>query len=144
METTMNTMPPDTAIPRDDAQQNSTASRPANRRFGRSGDDVVRWGEFQLALWMGAFTLTAVLGGFTFLYTAVTDLRVAISDLRVEMEVQHAEMRDELRADMETQLVGIRAEIANLSVEIVNLRERVIKIETRLDAATGLSNDPAA
>lgn len=130
METTMSNIHTETAFPRDDAQQESAASRPSHR-FGRPGDDVVRWGEFQLALWMGAFALTTMLGGFTFLHTAITD------------------MRDELRTEMKTQDTGIRAEIDTLKREIDNLidevigvRERVIRIETRLDTAAAPADGP--
>ena len=118
METTMSNTHPETAIPGDDARQESAASRPP-RCFGRPGDDVVRWGEFQLALWMGAFALTAMLGGFTFLYTAITD------------------MRDELQAEIGT----LRGEIDSLRDEVIEIRERVIRIETRLDTAAGPGDD---
>ncbi|MCY4361782.1 MAG: hypothetical protein OXE42_06325 [Gammaproteobacteria bacterium] len=111
METTMSNIHPDTATLGDETRQESAVSRPAARRFGRPGDDVVRWGEFQLALWMGAFTLTAILGGFTFLYTAVTDLRVA-------METQHAAIRDDLRSEMQAMHTDIRAEMQAMHTDI--------------------------
>ena len=101
METMMNDARLGATAPAAASQQD--AASPAPRRFGRSGDGVVRWAEFQLALWIGAFALTAILGGFTFLYTA-------IADLRVSMEAQHAETRKEIRAEMQAELGHIRTE----------------------------------
>ena len=52
----MKILPPDTAIPADDARQARAASHP-DRRSGHPGDDVVRWREFRLALGIGGFAL---------------------------------------------------------------------------------------
>ena len=157
METTMSNIHPDTATLGDETRQESAVSRPAARRFGRPGDDVVRWGEFQLALWMGAFTLTAILGGFTFLYTAVTDLRVAMEtqhaairdDLRSEMQAMHTDIRAEMqaehaeiRAEMQAEHAEIRAETDTLRDAVIDVRERVIRIETHLGTAAGPADAP--
>ena len=66
METTMNNIHPDTAIPAGDARQPNTATHPDVRRFGRPGDDVVRWAEFWLALWMGGLALGPFSAGLVF------------------------------------------------------------------------------
>ena len=118
METAMHTMNPDTAISRAEVAPAETA--PERQA------DVVSRGEFRLLLWMGAFALTAILGGMTVLYTGITDLRVAMEAQRAElltaMEVQRADMLDVMRS-----------EFASVRGEIADLRERVTKIETRLD-----------
>ena len=74
METTMNNIRPGTSDPAAEARLPRAASRPA----GRPGDDVVRRSEFRLALSMGAFALTVMLGCFGFMYQASADLRVAM------------------------------------------------------------------
>ena len=126
METTMHTMNPDTAMSR-------TEVAPAETAPERQAD-VVRRGEFRLLLWMGAFALTAILGGMTVLYTGITDLRVAMEAQRAElltaMEVQRADILDVVRRE----IGSLRGEIADLRSEIADLRERVVRIETRLDA----------
>ena len=153
METTLDMTLPDTTRPDDQATQADQPSRAGELARKPSADDVVRRGEFRLALWTGAFALTAILGGFAFMYqavmnlqgaiadvqVAVSDVRVDIADLRVEMEVQHNEIRNELRAEMEAQLGVVRADLGSdidsLRPDIADLRERVIRIETRLDLA---------
>ena len=128
METTMNNLHPDRAIPADAVRQNSATSRPA-RPLRRSGDDVVRWAEFRLALWMGGIALTVILSGFGFLYTAITDLR---AEIRTEMQAQRAEMQAEhaaIRSDMD----DLGTEVDDLRNDVIDVRERVIRIETRLD-----------
>ena len=104
METTMNNIRPDTSKPADDVRQHSAVSRPA----GRPGDDVVRWSEFRLALWVGGFALTAILGSQGFLYSAIMDLQ----------------------RDMHTQF-------SELSGRVHDLSERMARIETRLDMNAG-------
>ena len=127
METTMNNLHPDPAIPADDARQESAASHP-DRRSGRPGDDLVRWREFRLALWIGGFALAAILGGQGFLYSAIMglqgELHTQIGGLRIEMNTQI----NDLRADMQAQFA--------------HLRERVARIETRLDIAAAPAVDP--
>ena len=100
METTMNNTRPETTNPADDDRQQDAASR----RAGRPGDDVVRWSEFRLALWVGGFALAAILSGQGFLYTAIMDLQ----------------------RDMHTQF-------SDLSERVHEVSERVARIETRLD-----------
>ena len=99
METTMNNPHPDTTAPVDEEPQPNAAARPA-RRAGRPGDDVVRWAEFRLALWMGGFALTAILSGQGFLYSAIMDLQgeiqTQVSDLRVDMQSQFGELRERI------------------------------------------------
>ena len=152
METTLNTMLPDTTRPDDKATQANQPSRAGELTRKPPVDDVVRRGEFRLALWTGAFALTAILGGFAFMYQAImnlqgaiADVQVAVSDLRVEMEIQHNEIRNDLRAEMEAQLGVVRADIADLRESVHELSERVIRIETRLDITPGrpLSKDDA-
>lgn len=151
METTMNTMTSET-LPGDEARQAATAPHAKERTPRRLPDDAVRWREFQLALGVGAFSLTAILGGFVFLHTAITDLRVAMetqfANMRVQMEAQHAAIRDELRSEMEIQHSRIRSEMETEHEEvrtgIIDLRERVVRIETRLEVAVAPPDEPAA
>ena len=97
METTMKVMNPDTNITGSRSEQATKTPRPADTAPVLPSDDFVRRGEFRLLLWMGAFALTAVLGGMTFLYTAILDLRVAMAEehaaLRVFMAEEHAGLR---------------------------------------------------
>ena len=130
MESTMKNLPPDTAIPADDARQEHAAFHP-DRRTGRPGDDVVRWREFRLALWIGGFALAAILGGQGFLYTAIMGLQgemhAQIGGLRIEVNTQI----NDLRTDMQAQFAYVHERIHELS-------ERVARIETRLD----ITGDP--
>ncbi len=122
METTMNTMNPDRTATRAGTEQSSAPSRLEDATPERRREDVVHRGEFRLLLWMGAFALTAVLGGMTFLYTVIMDLRVAIVEehveLRVTMAEEHAQLRTDmgvqiaqLRTDMEAQIEGLRSDM---------------------------------
>ncbi len=133
METTMNNLHPDPAIPADDARQESAASHP-DRPSGRPGDDLVRWREFRLALWIGGFALAAILAGQGFLYSAIMGLQgemhAQIGGLRIEMNTQI----NDLRADMQTQFTDLREHFRELS-------ERVARIETRLDMAADPAGD---
>ena len=132
METTMNNLHPDPAIPADDARQESAASHP-DRRSGRPGDDLVRWREFRLALWIGGFALAAILGGQGFLYSA-------IMGLQGEMHTQI----NALRADMQAQFGGVQAQFTDLRDRVHELSERLARIETRLDIAAAPGGDPDA
>ena len=140
METAMHTMNPDTAMSRAEAAPAETA--PERQA------DVVSRGEFRLLLWIGAFALTAILGGMTVLYTGITDLRVAMeaqraelltameaqrSELLTAMEAQRADILDVVRSEIGGLRVEIGGEIGGLRGEIADLRERVARIETRLD-----------
>ena len=113
METTMNNLHPDTAAPVDEAPQPNTASRPA-RRAGRPGDDVVRWAEFRLALWIGGFALAVIISGQGLLFSAILDLQGDIGGLR---------------ADMQTQIGDLRTE---MQTQFGELRERIVRRETHL------------
>lgn len=127
MDTTLNTMNPETNIPDDKGKQASAAVTLAKEMVRpRPGDDVVRWGEFRLALWIGGFALAAILGGQAFLYSAIMGLQGDIGGVRTDMHTQVGS----LRADMHTQFTEVRESIHELS-------ERVARIETRLDLAAG-------
>lgn len=155
METTMNNLPPDTAIPAEDARQESPASQP-DRRAGRPDDDLVRWREFRLALWIGGFALAAILGGQGFLYAAIMGLQgemhAQIGGLRIELNTQINGLRTEmntridgLRTEMNTKIDDLRADMqaqfAQMSERIHELSERVARIETRLDIAADPAGD---
>ncbi|MDE0157461.1 MAG: hypothetical protein OXS28_17890 [Gammaproteobacteria bacterium] len=151
METTMNNLPPDTAIPAEDARQESPASQP-ERRAGRPDDDLVRWREFRLALWIGGFALAAILGGQGFLYSAIMGLQgemhAQIGGLRIEVNTQIDGLRtemntkiDDLRADMQAQFAYVHERVDELSERIHVLSERVARIETRLDIAADPASD---
>lgn len=101
-------------------------------------DDVVRRGEFQLLLWMGAFVLTSVLGGFTFLYLELADLRVAMGDRHadlleriVRLEEGQVQLKEGLVQLKEGQ-VQLKEELVQLKEELVQLEERVTQVETLL------------
>ena len=139
METTMNNLHPDPAIPADDARQESAASHP-DQRSGRPGDDVVRWREFRLALWIGGFALAAILGGQGFLYSAIMGLQgemhTQIGGLRTEMNTQINGLRADMQAqfaDVQDQFADVQAQLTDLRDRIHELSERVARIETRLD-----------
>lgn len=120
MDTTLNTMNPETNIPDDKGKQASAAVTLAKEMVRpRPGDDMVRWGEFRLALWIGGIALVAILGSQAFLYSAIIGLQGEI----------HTQVGG-LRADMHTQFTEVRESIHELS-------ERVARIETRLDMAAG-------
>ena len=117
METTMNNLHPDTAAPVNEAPQPNAAARPV-RRAGRPGDDVVRWAEFRLALWIGGFALAVIISGQGLLFSAILDLKDDIGGLRTEMHTQVGGLRAEmqaqiggLRAEMQAQIGGLRAEM---------------------------------
>ena len=88
METTMNNPHTDTTAPIDEAPQPNAAARPTPRA-GRPGDDLVRWAEFRLPLWMGGFALAVIISGQGFLYSA-------IMDLQGEMQTQFGELRERI------------------------------------------------
>ena len=117
METTMNTIHPDTT-PATETPQPNAASRPG-RRATRPGDDVVRWAEFRLALWIGGFALAVIISGQGLLYSAILDLQGQMGVLRADMQTQISD----LRVDMQTQFS--------------ELRERIVRIETHLGIEAG-------
>ena len=109
MENIMNNLH---GTPAGGARQESGVSRPEHRS-GRPGDDVVRWSEFRLALWMGGIALAAILGSQGFLYSAIMGLQ----------------------GDMHSQFMGMHSQFDELSERVHELSERVARIETRLDLA---------
>ena len=113
METTMNDILPETNAPVDEAPQPNAAARPAPRA-GRLGDDVVRWAEFRLAMWMGGFALAVIISTQGFLYSALLGLKDDIGYLGAEMQKQGGE----LRAEMQRQNGELRAEMQRLNGEL--------------------------
>ena len=115
METTMNNIRPDTT-PAAETPQPNAASRPG-RRAARPGDDVVRWAEFRLALWIGGFALAVIISGQGLLYSAILDVQGQIADLRGEIGDSRGEigiLRGEmgvLRADLQTQISDLRVDL---------------------------------
>ena len=114
MDMTMNS---EDAIARKETKETIEKPRSENAPAERWSEDFVRRGEFRLALWTGAFVLTAILGGFTFLYTELTNLRIT-------MEQQHTGLRVEI-SDLRAEVIGLRAEVAVL-------HERVVRIESSM------------
>ena len=131
METTMNTIHPDTT-PATETPQPNAASRPG-RRAARPGDDVVRWAEFRLALWIGGFALAVIISSQGLLYSAILDVQGQIGGLQGEMGV--------LRADLQGQIGGLHREMGVLRVDMQTqfgeLRERIVRIETHLGIDAG-------
>ena len=163
METTMNTIHPDTT-PATETPQPNAASRPG-RRATRPGDDVVRWAEFRLALWIGGFALAVIISSQGLLYSAILDvhgqfadlrgeiagsrgeigdLRGEIGDLRGEIGILRGEMGvlradlqrqiDELRVDLQRQIDELRLDMQR---QFGELRERIVRIETHLGIDAG-------
>ena len=99
METTMN---PGGAISRGEIKKMVEEILTEKVVPERLREDVVQRGEFRLLLWMGAFAMTTILGGFVFLHTGITDLRVMMekghADLRVTMEKEHASLRADIKS----------------------------------------------
>ena len=156
METTMNTIHPDTT-PAAETPQPNAASRPG-RRATRPGDDVVRWAEFRLALWIGGCALAVIISSQGLLYSAILDVQSQIADLRGEigdsrgeigdlrgeigilrgeMGVLRADLQrqiDELRVDMQTQIDELRLD---MQTQFSELRERIVRIEIHLGIDAG-------
>ena len=129
METTMQTMIPDTAIPRAEVAPAKTA--PERRA------DMVSRGEFRLLLWMNAFALTAILGGMTVLYTGITDLRVAMEAQRADIldvvRSENADLRERV-ARIETRLGGVETRLDAVETRLGGVETRLDAVETRLDS----------
>ena len=139
METTMNTIHPDTTTPAAETPQPNAASRPG-RRAARPGDDVVRWAEFRLALWIGGFALAVIISSQGLLYSAILDVqsqiadsRGEIGDLRGEIGILRGEM-GVLRADLQRQIDELRLD---MQTQFSELRERIVRIETHLGIDAG-------
>ena len=129
------TMKPDDLVTREEFNKVIKELRAEKNVSGHQRDDVVRRSEFQLLLWMGAFALTAMLGGFTFLYTELADLRVTMkeehAELRTEFITEINKVNGALRADISSEISSLRADIAALS-------ERTARVETFLaDSSPG-------
>ena len=150
METTMSTIHPDTT-PAAETSQPNAASRP-ERRAARPGDDVVRWAEFRLALWIGGFALAVIISGQGLLYSAILDLQGQVGVLRADMQTQSSDLRadlqkqiDELRVDMQTQINELRVDMqtqinelrVDMQTQFGELRERIVRIETHLGIDAG-------
>ena len=94
----------------------SGASRPANavdesgQASGPMQFEVVTQNEFRLFKWVGAFALTAVIGGFGFLHQQIDR---GFEEVRVEMRGLH------------TQVVELRQEVSGLRQEVSGLRQEV-------------------
>lgn len=101
-------------------------------------DDMVRRGEFQLLLWMGAFALTTMLGGFTFLYTELSDLRVTMkaehAQLRTELIAEMKKGDDALRAHFSSDIDNVRSDIDNIRSDIDNIRSDINMVRSDLAA----------
>lgn len=115
----------------------SAASRPANavnesvQASGPLQFEVVTQNEFRLFKWMGAFALTAVIGGFGFLHQ---QLDRGFEEIRVEMKGLHTqvvELRQEV-SGLRQEVGGLRQEVGELRQDVGDLRERVVRIETVL------------
>ena len=139
----MNTLHPDTTTPAAETPQPNTASRP-ERRAARPGDDVVRWAEFRLALWIGGFALAVIISSQGLLYSAILDVQGQIADSRGEIGILRGEM-SVLRADLQGQIdelrVGLQRQIDELRLDMQTqfseLRERIVRIETHLGIEAG-------
>ena len=140
METTMN---PGGIIARNESEETITKPRTVATVPEHQHEELVHRSEFRLLLWIGAFVLITISGGFTFLYTGLTDIRVEMANMRVEMKQEHADMRVEMkqeladiRVEMKQELADIRVameqEHADIRSEIAGLSERVARVETVL------------
>ena len=163
METISSNLHPDAVTSsgdarRDRASRQAHATPHSDRRSGRSGDDVVRWREFRLALWLGGVALAAILGVQGFMYSAIMDLKGEIAGVRVDVHTQVGGLRadvqtqidglradvqtqiDGLRADMQTQIDGLRADMqtqidelrADMQTQFTELRERIHELSERV------------
>ena len=165
METTMNDILPDTNATVDEAPQPSATARPTPRA-GRLGDDVVRWAEFRLAMWMGGFSLAVIISSQGFLYSAILGLKDDIGYLGAEMQRQNGEMRaemqrqngelraemqrlnGELRVDMQTQIDDLRLDMqtqfgelrVEMQTQFAEQSERTVRMETHLGIDTAAAD----
>ena len=143
METTMNTIHPDTTTPAAETPQPNAASRPG-RRAGRSGDDVVRWAEFRQTQWIMGFALAVIISSQGLLYSAILDLQGQIGGLQGQIGGLHGEM-GVMRADLQTQISDLRVDLQrqidelrlDMQTQFSELRERIVRIETHLGIDAG-------
>ena len=124
------------------ASRAADAVNESGQAYGPLQFEVVTQNEFRLFKWLGAFALTAVVGGFGFLHQ---QLDRGFEAVRVEMKglhTQFGELRQEvggLRQEMEAEFAITRSEIhrnrediGKLREDVGALRERVVRIETLL------------
>ena len=143
METTMNTIHPDTTTPAAETPQPNAASRP-ERRAARPGDDEVRWAEFRLAQWIMGFALAVIISSQGLLYSAILDLQGQIGGLQGQIGGLHGEM-GVMRADLQTQISDLRVDLQrqidelrlDMQTQFSELRERIVRIETHLGIDAG-------
>lgn len=100
--------------------------------------EVVTQSEFRLFKWVGAFALTAVIGGFGFLHHQLDrgfeEVRVEMRGLRtqvVELRQEVSGLRQEV-SGLRQEVSGLRQEVGELRQDVGDLRERVVRIETVL------------
>ena len=158
METTMN---PGGIIARNEFEETITKPRTVATVPEHQHEELVHRSEFRLLLWIGAFVVITISGGFTFLYTGQRDLQAGLADLRVEianlrvemkqeladirvaMEQEHANIRVEMKQELADIRVEMKQELANIRVTmeqehadirsgIAGLSERVARVETVL------------
>ena len=129
----------------------SGASRPAdavNESGQASGPlpfEVVTQNEFRLFKWLGAFAVTAVVGGFGFLHqqldrnfeevrAEMRDLHTQFGELRQKvggLDQGVSGLRQEV-SGLRQEVSGLRQEVGELRQDVGDLRERVVRIETLL------------
>ena len=143
METTMN---PGGIIARNESEETITKPRTVATVPEHQHEELVHRSEFRLLLWIGAFALITISGGFTFLYTGQRDLQAGLADIRVEManmrvamEQDHADIRvamEQEHADIRVEMANMRSamkqEHADIRSESAGLSERVARVETVL------------
>ena len=93
--------------------------------------EVVTQYEFRLFKWLGAFALTAVVGGCGFLHQ---QLDRGFEEVRVEMRGLHTQVGGtrQVVGGLRQEVGGLREEVGELRQEVGDLRERVVRIETLL------------
>ncbi len=129
METTMN---PGGIIARNESEETITKPRTVATVPEHQHEELVHRSEFRLLLWIGAFVVITISGGFTFLYTGLTDIRVEMANLRVEMKQEHADIRVTMEQGLADIRVTMEQEHASIRSEIADLSERVARVETVL------------
>ena len=143
METTMNTIHPDTTTPAAETPQPNATSRPG-RRATRPGDDVVRWAEFRQTQWIMGFALAVIISSQGLLYSAILDLQGQIGGLQGQiggLQGQigglHGEM-GVLRADLQTQISDLRVDMQRQIDELrVDMQTQIN--ELRVDMQTQIN-----
>ena len=140
METTMN---PGGIIARSESEETITKPRAVATVPEHQHEELVHRSEFRLLLWIGAFVVITISGGFTFLYTGLytgqrdlhaglADIRVEMANMRVAMEQEHADIRVTMKQELTDIRVTMEQEHADIRSEIAGLSERVARVETVL------------